>query len=199
MEVLGIVVGGMVLVGLILVFMVIGLFNKLVKLKNRFKNAYSQIDVQLNRRYDLIPNLVETAKAFMKHEQDTLEKVIQARNQAHKINIDLGKDPANSNLMAQLGAAEGALTSSMGSFFALAEKYPDLKSDSTMNNLMEELSSTENKVAFARQHFNDEVMFYNTAREEFPGNIIAGIFNFQMASPFEVENAKVKEAVKVSF
>jgi LemA protein len=133
---------------------------------------------------------VETAKAFMKHEQDTLEKVIQARNQAHKINIDLGKDPANSNLMAQLGAAEGALTSSMGSFFALAEKYPDLKSDSTMNNLMEELSSTENKVAFARQHFNDEVMFYNTAREEFPGNIIAGIFNFQMASPFEVENAK---------
>lgn len=187
------------LIAVVIIFMVIGMYNNLVALKHRFKNAYSQIDVQLTRRFELIPNLVTTAKAFMQHEQETLEKVIQARNQAHKINIDLGKNPSDPNLMSQMISAEKSLQGSMGGFFALAEKYPDLKSDSTMNNLMEELKSTENKVAFARQHFNDQVMEYNTSLEVFPSNIIAGFFRFQSANLFEVENEKVREAVKVSF
>lgn len=199
MNAIVILLGGFIVIALMVVFFVIGIYNGLIRLKNRFKNAYAQIEVQLNRRYDLIPNLVETAKGFMKHEQETLEKVIQARNQAHKINIDLGKDPGNADLMAKMKSAEGTLTKSMGGFFALAERYPDLKSDSTMVNLMEELTSTENKIAFARQAFNDAVMNYNIKREEFPGNIIAGMFNFQAAEMFEIDEPEKREAVKVSF
>lgn len=193
------VVGGVVLAFVIFIFIVIGIYNKLVRQKNEFQNAFSQIDVQLTRRYELIPNLVETAKKFMKHEQETLTAVIEARNQAHKINVNLGKDAANPQMMEKLVAAEGTLGKAMGSFFALAEKYPDLKSDSTMTNLMEELTSTENKVAFARQHYNDTVTDYNVSREEFPSNIIAGMFNFSRATLFEVEDPKAKGPVKVSF
>jgi LemA protein len=193
------VVGGVVLAFVIFIFIVIGIYNKLVRNRNEYQNAFSQIDVQLTRRYELIPNLVETAKKFMKHEQETLTAVIEARNQAHKININMGKDPANPQMMEKLVAAEGTLGKAMGSFFALAEKYPDLKSDSTMNNLMEELTSTENKVAFARQHYNDTVTDYNVSREEFPSNIIAGMFNFSRATLFEVEDPKAKGPVKVSF
>lgn len=194
-----IIAGGALLAFVICLFSFIGIYNKLVRNKNEYQNAFSQIDVQLTRRYELIPNLVETAKKFMQHEQETLTAVIEARNQAHKINIDMGKDPANPQMMEKLVAAEGALGNAMGSFFALAERYPDLKSDSTMNNLMEELTSTENKVSFARQHYNDSVTGYNISREQFPSNIIAGMFNFSRATLFEVEDPKAKGPVKVSF
>jgi LemA protein len=196
--VLMVVIGFIVFV-IIFVMVLIGMYNKLVRLKNFFKNAYAQIDVQLNRRYDLIPNLVETAKGYMKHEKETLTAVIDARNQAHKINIDMSKNPGDPKLMEKLMAAEGTLTKSMGSFFALSEKYPDLKADNTMGQLMEELTSTENKVAFARQAYNDAVMDYNIGKEEFPSSVIAGMFNFENASLFEVEDAKVKQAIKVNF
>ncbi|HAZ14006.1 MAG: hypothetical protein A2X86_17290 [Bdellovibrionales bacterium GWA2_49_15] len=190
-----------VLAGVVVVFflVVISMYNGLVKLRNRFKNAYAQIDVQLVRRYDLIPNLVETAKAYMKHEQDTLQKVIEARNQAQKIQVNLAQNPADAGAMEQLSKAEGLLTKSMGSFFALAENYPDLKANTTMNSLMEELTSTENKVSFARQAYNDSVMEYNTAREVFPSSVIAGMFNFAAAGQFVVEEPKAREAIKVKF
>lgn len=184
---------------LIFIFTFIGIYNKLVRLKNRFKNAYSQIDVQLTRRYELIPNLVEVAKKFMAHERETLEAVIEARNQAQKINVNLAQNPTDGAQMEKLIQAEGMLTKSMGSFFALAENYPELKSDATMVNLQEELTSTENKVAFARQGYNDSVTEYNIACEEFPSNIVAGMFNFTHAVLFEVENLNVKKPVKVNF
>jgi LemA protein len=175
--------------------LLISIFNRLVSLRNQHKNAFSQIDVQLNRRYDLIPNLVETAKAFMSHERETLEAVIKARNQAHAA---LGAAKGSQDL-TKLMAAEGALSKSLGSFMALSESYPQLKSDVTMKTLMEELSSTENKVAFARQHYNDAVMEYNTARESFPSNMIAGSFGFMSAQSFEVENPQARESVRVKF
>jgi LemA protein len=191
----------LVIVGLILItiLIMISIYNNLVTLKNRFKNSFAQIDVQLNRRYDLIPNLVETAKAYMSHEQETLEKVIQARNQAHQVAKQLGGDAESGELVSKLASAEGNLSRSMTGFFALAENYPDLKANQTMQNLMEELSSTENKVAFSRQAYNDSVMEYNTATEVFPSNIIAGIFNFKKASSFTVENDEVRKAVQVKF
>ncbi|MBI2519370.1 MAG: LemA family protein [Bdellovibrio sp.] len=190
-----------ILIGVVLVFflVVISMYNSLVKLRNRFKNAYSQIDVQLVRRYDLIPNLVETAKGYMKHEQDTLQKVIEARNQAQKIQVNLAQNPTDSGAMEQLSKAEGLLSKSMGSFFALAENYPDLKANSTMMTLMEELTSTENKVSFARQAYNDAVMEYNNSREVFPSSVIAGMFNFSEARQFEVEEPKARESIKVKF
>jgi LemA protein len=184
-----------IVLAVVLVLMVIGLYNRLVSLRNQHKNAFSQIDVQLNRRYDLIPNLVETAKAFMGHERETLEAVIKARNQAHAA---LGAAKGSQDL-GKLVAAEGVLSKSLGSFMALSENYPQLKSDVTMKTLMEELSSTENKVAFARQHYNDSVMEYNTARETFPANLIAGSFGFMGAQSFEVENPQVRESVRVKF
>ncbi len=179
----------------VLAFLLIAIYNKLVSLRNQHKNAFSQIDVQLNRRYDLIPNLVETAKAFMSHERETLEAVIKARNQAHAA---LGAAKSSQDL-GKLVAAEGVLTKSLGSFMALSENYPQLKSDVTMKTLMEELSSTENKVAFARQHYNDSVMEYNTSRESFPANLIAGSFGFMGAQSFEVENPEARESVRVKF
>jgi LemA protein len=153
-------------------------YNKLVTLRNRFKNAFAQIDVQLKRRYDLIPNLVETAKGYLKHERETLEAVIAARNAAASANTRAAANPADPVAMKQLMGAESQLSGVLGRLFALSEAYPDLKANTTMNNLMEELTSTENKVSFARQAYNDSVMTYNTQRETFPTNLIAGTFNF---------------------
>jgi len=186
-------------IGLIIVLLFVGTYNKLVRLRNRFKNAWAQIDVQLKRRYDLIPNLVETAKAYLKHERGTLEAVIAARNAAASANTRVAADPANPEAMKQLIAAEGTLAGTLGRLFALAEAYPDLKANQTMAQLMEELTSTENKVAFARQAYNDSVMAYNTQREVFPSNLVAALFNFGPAELFEVQKPEQREAPKVSF
>jgi len=191
-----IVIAGVLLLA---VFFVIGLYNKLVTLRNRFKNAWAQIDVQLKRRYDLIPNLVETAKGYLKHERGTLEAVIAARNQASQANVQVTANPGDAGAMKQLVAAEGSLTASLGRLFAVAEAYPDLKANTTMNQLMEELTSTENKVSFSRQAYNDSVMVYNMQREVFPSNIIAGMFNFGAAELFVIEKAEQREAPKVAF
>ena len=191
-----IVIGALVLFA---VMFVVGLYNKLVALRNRFKNAYAQIDVQLKRRYDLIPNLVETAKGYLKHERGTLEAVIAARNAASSANVRAAANPGDPAAMQQLVAAEGSLTGALGRLFALAEAYPDLKANQTMAQLMEELTSTENKVSFARQAYNDSVMVYNTQREVFPSSIIAGMFNFAAAELFQIEKPEQREAPKVSF
>jgi len=183
----------------LLVLLVIGIYNKLVALRNRFKNAFAQIDVQLKRRYDLIPNLVEVAKGYMKHERETLEAVIQARNQAANAGQQAAQNPGDPTAMKSLGAAEGQLSGALGRLFALSENYPDLKANQNMLSLQEELTSTENKVAFSRQAYNDAVMTYNTARETFPNVIFAGMFNFQQADLFEVEEPQQREAPKVSF
>jgi LemA protein len=174
-------------------------YNKLVLLRNRFKNAFAQIDVQLKRRYDLIPNLVETAKGYMSHERETLEAVIMARNQAAAAGKLAAQNPANGEAMAGLVGAEGALSGALGRLFALSEAYPDLKANQNMMQLTEELTSTENKISFARQAYNDAVTFYNTARETFPTNLIANMFHFVAATLFEIEDAAQKEAPKISF
>ena len=174
-------------------------FNKLVGLRNRFKNAFAQIDVQLKRRYDLIPNLVETAKGYLKHERGTLEAVIAARNAASAASTRAAANPGDPAAMKELMAAESTLGGTLGRLFALSEAYPELKANTTMNNLMEELTSTENKVSFSRQAYNDSVMTYNTARESFPSNIIAGMFHFTLAELFQIENKAEKQAPKVSF
>jgi len=191
----------LVLLGLIvaLFFTVVGIYNALVTLRNRFKNAFAQIDVQLKRRYDLIPNLVETAKGYMSHERETLEAVIQARNQAASAGKSAAQNPADGQAMAGLVGAEGALTGALGRLFALSEAYPDLKANQNMMQLTEELTSTENKISFARQAYNDAVTAFNTKRETFPANIVAGMFNFAVAILFEIEDASQKEAPKVSF
>lgn len=189
-----------VLVVLVVLFLfVIGIYNKLVALRNRFKNAFAQIDVQLKRRYDLIPNLVETAKGYMAHERQTLEAVILARNQAVSANQRAAANPGNAAVMQGLMGAEGALTGALGKLFALAEQYPNLKANETMAQLMEELTSTENKISFARQSYNDSVMTYNTARQTFPTVMFAGMFGFQDATLFEVTAPAEREAVKVKF
>jgi len=181
------------------VVFLVGIYNRLVSYRNRYKNAFSQIDVQLKRRYDLIPNLVDTAKAYLKHERETLEAGIQARNQAAGAAGRAAAHPGDAAVMAGLGSAEGALAGALGKFFALAESYPDLKANQTMAQLMEELTSTENKISFARQAYNDAVTAYNTQRETFPSNLIANTFNFQAASLFEVTEAVEREPVKVQF
>ncbi|MCZ7636168.1 MAG: LemA family protein [Verrucomicrobia bacterium] len=178
---------------------VIALYNRLVTLRNRFKNAYAQIEVQLKRRYDLIPNLVETVKGYLKHERETLERVITARNAAASANQRAAANPGDAGAMRELVAAESSLGGVLGRLFALAEAYPDLKANQNMLSLQEELASTENKVAFARQAFNDAVMVYNTARETFPSNLVAGTFNFTAAELFVVEKPEEREAPKVSF
>jgi len=187
-----------VVVVLALMFFV-GIYNKLVGLKNRFKNAYAQIDVQLKRRYDLIPNLVETAKGYMKHERETLEAVIQARNAAFSAGQQAAANPGNPQAMQGLSTAETALTGTMTKFLGLMESYPDLKANQNMLALQEELTSTENKIAFARQAYNDAVMTYNTAREVFPNNFVTGFGNFPQAELFQVSAPEQRENVKVQF
>ena len=175
------------------------LYNNLVSLRNRVKNGFSQIDVQLTRRHDLIPNLVEAVKGYMSHERGTLEDVVRARNAAVTGLQNAAADPSNPEAIKQLGAAEGALNGALGRLFALAEAYPDLKANQNMMQFQEELASTENKVAFARQAFNDAVMNYNTGCESFPGSIVANNFNFRPAEFLEIEAPEKREVPKVSF
>ncbi|MGF1447914.1 MAG: LemA family protein [Opitutales bacterium] len=184
---------------LAVVFWVVGIYNGLVRLRNRFKNAFAQIDVQLKRRYDLIPNLVETAKGYMAHERETLEAVIAARNQAVTANQKAAAAPGDAAAMQGIIGAEAALTGTMGRFFGLMEAYPDLKANQNMLQLSEELTSTENKVAFSRQAYNDSVMTYNTKRESFPSVVFAGMFNFGEAQLWEIEEAAQREAPQVKF
>lgn len=185
----------------VLIFVVIRIYNQLVTLKNRFQNGFAQIDVQLKRRYDLIPNLVETAKGYLKHESETLEAVISARNQASSALQNASQNPGDKGSMAQLAGAEGALGSAMGRLNVVMEAYPDLKANQNMMQLSEEMTSTENRVAFARQAFNDSVMGYNTYRQSFPTVVFAGMFGHGSdASLLEFEDrAEIQHAPKVSF
>ncbi|MFH1143058.1 MAG: LemA family protein [Candidatus Eisenbacteria bacterium] len=179
---------------------VVGIYNRLIARRNQYKNSFAQIDVQLKRRYDLIPNLVETAKGYIKHERETLEAVIQARNQALAASNKAAASPGSPEAMRGLTEAETGLAGALGRLFAVAEAYPDLKANQTMMQLMEELTSTENRIAFARQAYNDTVMTYNVTRESFPNNIIAGMFNFQHAELLEsTESPEERRAPKVSF
>lgn len=183
----------------LLVLLVVGIYNRLVALRNLFKNAFAQIDVQLQRRHDLIPNLVEAAKAYLAHERGTLENVTAARNQAVAARTAAAANPADGAAVQTLLGAEGALSGAMGRLFAVMEAYPNLKADQTIARLMEELSSTENRVAFARQAYNDAVMQYNTTRETFPNVVFAGMFGFQPAVLFDITNAADREAPQVKF
>jgi LemA protein len=178
---------------------VMGIYNALVSLRNRFKNAFAQIDVQLKRRYDLIPNLVETAKGYMKHESTTLEAVIKARNIALAASQSAAANPADANAMKSLGAAESGLGGALSRLMVVSEQYPDLKANQNMMQLTEELTSTENKVSFARQAYNDSVMTYNTTRETFPNVIFAGMFGFLPAELFKIDDPTERNAPKVSF
>jgi LemA protein len=174
-------------------------YNRLVALRNEVKNAFAQIDVQLKRRYDLIPNLVETAKGYMKHERQTLEAVIAARDAAGRALRAVEADPSKAQTLQSLAGAEGALGAALGRLMAVAEAYPDLKANQTMGQLMEELRSTENKVSFARQGYNDSVMTYNTALESFPQNLVAGLGSFAPSSSWLIERTEEREPVRVSF
>lgn len=184
---------------LIVLFYVVSLYNGLVTSRNRFQNAFAQIDVQLKRRYELIPNLVEVVKGYMKHEKETLEAVISARNAAYSAGQQAAANPGSADAINKLSAAEASLTTSVTKLMGLSEAYPDLKANQNMMALQEELSSTENKVAFSRQAFNDAVTSYNNAIETFPGNLVAGFGQFQKATLFEVSNPVEREAVKVQF
>ncbi|MEP2774521.1 MAG: LemA family protein [Luteolibacter sp.] len=190
-----VVIGAIALIGLF----AMGVYNGLVKLRNMYKNAFSQIDVQLKRRYDLIPNLVETAKAYMSHERETLEAVIAARNVAAGARQTAAADPGNPQALSELGKAESGLGGVLGRLFAVAEAYPDLKANQNMMQLTEELTTTENKVAFSRQAYNDAVLAYNNKREVFPNNVFAGMFGFGEAALFEIDVQAEREAPKVQF
>ncbi len=188
------------LVGIVVLgFVLVGIYNGLVTSRNAYKNAFAQIDVQLNRRYDLIPNLVETAKGYMAHERETLEAVIQARAAAVSGLKAASANPGDANAMAQLANADQGLTGALSRLMVVSEAYPDLKANQNMMQLSEELTSTENRVAFARQAYNDSVMGYNNKREVFPSNIVAGMFNFIAASLLEITEPAKREAPKVSF
>jgi LemA protein len=189
----------LLVIAIALVAWAVGIYNGLVTARNAFKNAFAQIDVQLTRRHDLIPNLVEVAKGYMGHERQTLEAVIAARSGAVSAQKSAAANPGDPNAIAQLGGAENMLTQTLGRLFALSEAYPDLKANQTMMQLSEELTSTENKVAFARQAFNDSVMAYNNRREVFPSNIVAGMFNFSAAALLEIESPDMRQAPKVQF
>ena len=178
---------------------VVGVYNKLVTMRNRYKNAYAQIDVQLKRRYDLIPNLVEIAKGYIKHERETLENVTKARNIAYVASQAAAANPGDSGAMKNLVSAESGLAGTLSRLMMVSEQYPDLKANQNMMQLTEELTSTENKISFARQAYNDSVMVYNTDREVFPRNLIAGMFNFGAAELFVVDKPEQKDAPKVSF
>lgn len=188
----------LIVLALILVYLV-GIYNGLVRARNAYKNAFSQIDVQLTRRHDLIPNLVETAKGYLQHERGTLEAVIQARNAAMSGLAGAKANPGDPEAMQKLSGAENALSQTLGHLFALSEAYPDLKANQNMMQLSEELTSTENRIAFARQAYNDSVMSYNNRREVFPSSMIAGNFGFQAAEPLKLENPEARQAPKVSF
>ena len=193
---LGVVVG----LVLLLAVWVIGLYNGLVVLRNRYKNAYAQIDVQLKRRYDLIPNLVETAKGYLKHERETLEAVIAARNQAAGAAAALAKMPGDATAVRAFAQAETGLAGVLSRLMAVAERYPDLKANEQMSRVSEELASTENRIAFARQHYNDEVTAYNVKRELFPSSLVAGIFNFAPAALLESTQSEAERtAPQVKF
>ncbi|HWL16033.1 MAG TPA: LemA family protein [Opitutus sp.] len=193
--VLGIFAALVLLLGL----WIVGIYNSLVSLRNRFKNAFAQIDVQLKRRYDLIPNLVETAKGYLKHERETLEAVIRARNIAAAAAQTAAANPADASAVRSLAAAETGLTGALSRLLVVSEQYPDLKANQNMMQLTEELTSTENKIAFARQAYNDSVMTYNTARETFPNVVFAGMFGFHPAELFKIDDATERTAPKVSF
>ena len=183
----------------LIVFWAIGIYNSLINLRNRVKNAFAQIDVQLTRRHDLIPNLVEAVKGYMKHERETLDAVIRARNSAVS-SLDAAKaDPTSAAAIQDLGKQEGALGAALGRLFALSEAYPDLKANTNMLQFQEELTSTENKVAFSRQAFNDSVLSYNNKAENFPNNVIAGMFKFELASFLEIEAPEKREVPDVNF
>jgi LemA protein len=194
-----IVLGVLVLILVVVVAFVVGIYNKLVTMRNRYKNAYAQIDVQLKRRYDLIPNLVETAKGYMAHERGTLEAVTEARNIAYAASKAAAANPGDASAMKNLTAAESGLGGTLSRLMMVSEQYPDLKANQNMMQLTEELTSTENKISFARQAYNDSVMIYNTDREVFPSNLIANTFNFTAAELFVVDKPEQKDAPKVSF
>lgn len=183
----------------VVVMWAVGVYNRLVALRNRFRNAYSQIDVQMKRRYDLIPNLVETAKGYLAHERETLEAVIAARNQAVAAAKVAAESPGDPSAMRGITGAESGLSGALGRLFALSEAYPDLKANQTMASLQEELTSTENKISFARQAYNDAVMTYNTSREQFPASVVANATSFKEAELFEIADEREREAPKVSF
>ena len=184
---------------LALISFIVGGYNKLVTMRNRFKNAYAQIDVQLKRRYDLIPNLVEIAKGYIKHERETLENVTKARNIAYAASQAAAANPGDASAMKNLVSAESGLAGTLSRLMMVSEQYPDLKANQNMMQLTEELTSTENKISFARQAYNDSVMVYNTDREVFPSNLVAGMFNFGPAELFVVDKPEQKDAPKVSF
>jgi LemA protein len=191
--------GILLAIAVVVALLLIGIYNRLVQLRNRFENAFAQIDVQLKRRYDLIPNLVETAKGYMKHERETLEAVIAARNQAYAAGQQAAQHPGDPDVMHQLSSSESQLTGALGRLLMVAEAYPDLKANQNMIALQEELTSTENKVAFSRQAFNDAVTSYNTYREQFPAVLLAAPFGFEEAELFEITEESQREAPQVNF
>ncbi len=194
-----ILIGALIFGALFLVFYFVSIYNGLVRRRNEFKNSFKQIDVQLKRRHDLIPNLVATAKGFLAHEKDTLEAVIAARSGAVTANQNMAGNINNKEGMAEVMKAEAGLSGALGRLMMLNERYPELKSDKTMNGLMEEIQSTENRIAFSRQHYNDVVTNYNSEREIFPNVFIAQMFNFAEATLWEITNKEERENVKVSF
>ncbi|MEH6356956.1 MAG: LemA family protein [Marinobacter sp.] len=189
---------GLIIIAAIALFLII-IYNRLVALRNQFRNGFAQIDVQLQRRHDLIPNLVESAKAYLSHEKNTLTQVMNARNNAVDAQQEAAKNPDDGKRIQRLGGAENMLTKALANFYAVAENYPDLKANETIQQLMEELSSTENRVSFARQAYNDTVMTYNTYCEQFPNNVIAGLFAFQQTSQLQLETPEARHVPKVSF
>lgn len=189
---------GIAVIAVVVIYLVF-IYNRLVSLRNQFKNGFAQIDVQLQRRHDLIPNLVESAKAYLQHERNTLTEVMEARNNAVSAQKDAAGDPGDSGKIQRLGGAENLLTKALANFYAVAENYPELKANETIQQLMEDLSSTENRVAFARQAYNDGVMSYNTFREQFPNNVVAGLFAFKPNAQLELESPEARQAPKVAF